>query len=877
MSMPGGWLMPFPVLGVLFGAIIGAVSSGISALVAKGIAAVTFSTLMQGAVMGGLSGLLGMVSKPKQDAGYTAEARDRQHVIRSAIATRTIIYGQAMVSGPLVFAAASGDGNCYLHLVIPLAGHEVEEITTVYFNDRPEWETVGYPRTEVKFFQSDFFGLRLTVDGATFTAETGGVADLEAAIRAAPRYAGAAYQVDRVGNTLVFTGREIDEDEMSNAEINAALAALESVMHSVTAIQGRPHAGAAWSDRIGASLVGEVTFSKSGARYARVNRHLGSPDQEADADLMAEVPGWTANHRLRGVAYIYVRLLYDSEFWASGVPNIKAVVRGKKVFDPRTGQTAWSDNWALCLRDYIASPEGLNAPAEIDEESAKTAADISDQLVTGPAAVSSRRYTCNGVISLDTTPHDAVQHLASAGAGAVVWSQGRYRIHAGAYTAPTVLLTEDDLRGDLVIRPRAPRRDLFNGVRGTYIDPDKFWQPTDFPIIKSAVHAAEDGGEEILRDIDLPFTANPHTAQQIAKIVLQNARQALTVEFPGKFTVLPLGVWDTVMLSIDSMGWFHKVFRVVSWRFSLDGGVDLVLQEDDAFSYMWDDGDILEVDMAPNTGLPSPFKVVPPINLAVYPTGAAQAVEIPGAHDDDPTTVAVNGGIRLTWQPGDAFAAHYVLVHQHLLVEVIRDNPRTVRVVQAGVASESVVTETRASINASALETAVLPSGEVAAADLRMINLFAVAAVNGIGARSGWSRPLYVDFLPPAIPPRVTGLELDTGGEFGAGNGTEWGGRDVRIKWRRSAASAPEIGTNPFGAGDGGADPHFTDYQVRVYDTGGNLLREVTTTDTAYTYAYGANAEDYEALHGAPGANRALNFEVRSRGRQGQVSEAAKL
>ena len=72
-------------------------------------------------------------------------------------------------------------------------------------------------------------------------------------------------------------------------------------------------------------------------------------------------------------------------------------------------------------------------------------------------------------------------------------------------------------------------------------------------------------------------------------------------------------------------------------------------------------------------------------------------------------------------------------------------------------------------------------------------------------------------------------------------------------------------------------DTPVTDYQVRVYDTGGNLLREVTTTDTAYTYAYGANAEDYEALHGAPGANRALNFEVRSRGRQGQVSEAAKL
>lgn len=48
---------------------------------------------------------------------------------------RAIIYGQIKTSGMNVIPAwTSGDGNKYLHQVIALAGHEVEDITDVYFN-----------------------------------------------------------------------------------------------------------------------------------------------------------------------------------------------------------------------------------------------------------------------------------------------------------------------------------------------------------------------------------------------------------------------------------------------------------------------------------------------------------------------------------------------------------------------------------------------------------------------------------------------------------------------------------------------------------------------------------------------------------------------
>lgn len=86
-----------------------------------------------------------------------------------------------------------------------------------------------------------------------------------------------------------------------------------------------------------------------------VSKHLGEDDQAADAELIAAAPDkWTAADALRGVAYLYVRLvLISAKFPNRRPPNITAIIRGAKPFDPRTHTTAYSANAALCLRDYL--------------------------------------------------------------------------------------------------------------------------------------------------------------------------------------------------------------------------------------------------------------------------------------------------------------------------------------------------------------------------------------------------------------------------------------------------------------------------------------------------------------------------------------------
>ena len=104
---------------------------------------------------------------------------------------------------------------------------------------------------------------------------------------------------------------------------------------------------------------GNVTSPSQYNDKIRINLHLGSSDQTADSDLVSESAKWTTSHRLRGIAYMYVRLKFDADAFPNGIPVITATVKGKKLYDPRTSTTVWSDNPALCLRDYLTSKYGL--------------------------------------------------------------------------------------------------------------------------------------------------------------------------------------------------------------------------------------------------------------------------------------------------------------------------------------------------------------------------------------------------------------------------------------------------------------------------------------------------------------------------------------
>lgn len=366
--------------------------------------------------------------------------------------------------------------------------------------------------------------------------------------------------------------------------------------------------------------VSEITLpdGSTSARYdgvMRIKMHLGKSGQAADSDLVSEVSEWTSAHRLRGIAYLYIRLAFDADKYPNGIPEFTATIKGRKVFDPRTGQTEWSNNPALCLRDYLTSSHGLNEESDaIDDARVVTAADVCDQTNT---LSGEKRYTCNGAFVTQITPVDVLGDILSSMGGLLWYAQGQWRMKPAYYVAPTITFDENDLRSDVAVKTRHSRRDNFNVVRGTFRGEESDWQVTDFPEVSNSAFVQADGGTESVLDLDLPFTDTSDEARRIARIVLERNRQQLTVSAAFGVRAFQVQVGDIVKLNLERFGWADKEFEVNSWTFGLTDALDLQVQmtlreiSESVFDEV-SDGAVYERD---NTTLPSAFDV-PDVGLS---------------------------------------------------------------------------------------------------------------------------------------------------------------------------------------------------------------------------------------------------------------------
>lgn len=440
------------------------------------------------------------------------------------------------------------------------------------------------------------------------------------------------YGQARVGGALTYA-----ETSSDNSVIHLVIT---QAAHEVEEI------GDIWFNDQVVPLDGDGNATGDYAGYVRVYKSLGNEPygtQPFPALVADSAGGWTNEHRQDGHAKIYVRLTWNESKFPQGVPNITAVVKGKKVYDPRTGSTVWSDTASLCIADYLCDAEvglGMDYATEIDLDQLAAAANVDEESVALAGGGTEQRYALNGAFALNEQPRELLTRLQTANAGRLYYIGGRWRIVPGAYVTPTETLTEDDLRGAVHIQPRLSRSELANGIKGVFASPDHQWQPTDYPPMSSSYYVAQDQQEEIWRDLDLTFTTSPSMAQRIAKVELERVRQQIRVEMAGKLSAYRLQPGDTVLLTMSRYGWDAKPFEVVKQRLAMEedgaGGIvlgcDLVLHETAAAVYDWDaDLEEREVDPAPDTQLPDPFTVgvpgTPSVSEALYQTTASAGVK----------------------------------------------------------------------------------------------------------------------------------------------------------------------------------------------------------------------------------------------------------
>lgn len=450
-----------------------------------------------------------------------------------------------------------------------------------------------------------------------------------------------------VGGTIVFTHYSGDEDYFNVVVVFAG--------HEIDSFQ------AFYLDGLELTLdgSGNSTGPDKFDGLVHVEYKLGTADQTALTALVTEVDNvivWSSDHRLRGRAYAWFRFKYDPTTFASGLPNITAKVRGKKVFDPRTDTTVWSDNPALCAADWItATSYGLGADyaTEIDDDALVAAANVCEESVSLDAGGSEERYRCNGAVWADEKHREVLEKLLASMGGTLTYANGKFVILAGAYRSPTLTFTEDDFRGPIHVRTLLSRNELANTVKGIFINSAKGGVPDEYPAKSNAAYVTADR-ETLYRDLDLPLVTSHTQAQRLAKIDLERGRRQITVNATVGLRAWQLRVGDTVQVTLSRYGWSSKVFEVVQIGLEArdDGGgsvleVPIVLREHESGVYSWTaatDEDILGAPSGMDPG--DPTSIAPPTGLSL-------------TADDTVARVGKNGivvpRIKASWTSPTAF------------------------------------------------------------------------------------------------------------------------------------------------------------------------------------------------------------------------------
>lgn len=361
-------------------------------------------------------------------------------------------------------------------------------------------------------------------------------------------------------------------------------------------------------------------------------KHLGTDAQTVDTNIDGAFTEWTSDHRLRGCAYVVVKMKRDDNVFSQGAPqSVSAVIDGALMYDSRLDSTnggsgshratnpstwAFSRNPALHIRWYLTGGSvindqstrlvryGLREPdTRIEEAYFVAAANECDESISGanaPPSGAQSRYLCDLEASCGESRKDILQALLASMAGTLTNEHGKWRLFAGAYNSPSHTLTQDDLYGPLECQDTDPHSERYNATSATFVDAAKQWVEQTTIFRTDSAYETQDGGERIPREIDLRGVTNQYQAQRLAEIELRKSRMMRTIKIVGALNLLKIAKNETFTLTHTRYGWTNRVYRCLERQFDFNqeaGRVTITAQQEDAGVYT----DMLTADYSTGT------------------------------------------------------------------------------------------------------------------------------------------------------------------------------------------------------------------------------------------------------------------------------------
>jgi hypothetical protein len=247
---------------------------------------------------------------------------------------------------------------------------------------------------------------------------------------------------------------------------------------------------------------------------------------------------------------------------------VTADIRGKKVLDPRSGLTAYSDNPALCdprLPDERALRRG---GAFVDDRRRELHPGCEHlrrvgERAHGGGTTTQARYTCDGLLDVDQKPIDNLRAAAHR-AAAASWSSraGKYKLRRSskAETPVSFTLTEDNISAPGRSASRLEAHQVQPG-QGALLRRAQPGSRTS-RCRSSATYRTQDNGLVLETRSSCRSPPTPTARSRSAQVVMKRSRFGITVSLTATIAALQLEVGDVVPVTHATPGWVAKLFRV---------------------------------------------------------------------------------------------------------------------------------------------------------------------------------------------------------------------------------------------------------------------------------------------------------------------------
>lgn len=394
-----------------------------------------------------------------------------------------------------------------------------------------------------------------------------------------------------------------------------------------------------------------VNYERSVAtNYVRIRTYLGTDAQNVGDALDAEYPGKiTATDRLAGIALGVVDLTFSPDVFPQGPPNITAVFRGAKCYDPRLDSTvaggsgshriatpstwAWTENSALHFLRYALWSGGLRLTAAqvaartlADVAAAATRCDISTGFTltkpdTSTSTVTLPRHRGAFTISSDADKRQVLDTICDAMAGEWAWDGPNLRVRAGMMASSVAAIDqtwlvqgvaaggEDDSEPVITASQAISREQRVNRITGKCIDPDQRHQLLPYPAVSDTVLIAAKG--EKREEVDFPGVNHIAHAQHLASIEIRRRQAGTLMQLQCDARAELLELFDVVTLTVPDYGITAKTMEVVGTDMPMvpnDAVVGLMAREITAAIYDVT-GTLAGRDPAPDSSLRAPWDV----------------------------------------------------------------------------------------------------------------------------------------------------------------------------------------------------------------------------------------------------------------------------